>query len=323
MLDRAASLLPDARAIAVLGDPVTELVLALPDPSAVRVHQDLRSDELELRRRAGSRTPQHRPLDDSLLRDVDLVLLRLPRSLERLRDLAGLVAAHAAADVTVVAGGRIKYMTPRMNDVLREHFDRVDVTHARQKSRVLVATGARTGASPELRTQLHPGPIGALVPSAGLTVCALGGVFAGTGIDIGTRFLLENLPRTLGGEVLVDLACGSGVLATGLALAFPDRQVIACDESAVAVDSARATARANGAEDRVQVRRDDGLSLQPDDSVDVVVLNPPFHDGGAVDQRLAAGLFREAARALRVGGELWVVWNSHLDYAPQLGRLVG
>ena len=75
--------------------------------------------------------------------------------------------------------------------------------------------------------------------------------------------------------------------------------------------------------DQVTVRRDHGLAAVADASVDLVVLNPPFHAGPAVHTGLAEHLVAEAGRALRPGGELWTVWNSHLRYRPVLERLVG
>lgn len=321
ILDHAHEFLDQTMAVAVIGDPVVELTLALEGRRDVRVHQDLLRDERALTDRIahlGYENITAHPLDRSLVEGAGLVLLRLPKSLDRLRDVAGLIAAHAAPGVVVVAGGRIKHMTTAMNDVLREFFDRVDVTHARQKSRVLIATGPHDGADPLPRSKIHP------LPGIGdVTVCAMGGVFAGTGIDIGTRFLLENLPERIEGDGIVDLACGSGVVATVLALQHPDRTVIACDQSAAATQSTLATAAANGVRDRIDVRRDDALSLLADGSVSFVALNPPFHEGSSVDEQIAPRLFADAARALRPGGELWTVWNSHLDNRAQLDRLVG
>ena len=74
---------------------------------------------------------------------------------------------------------------------------------------------------------------------------------------------------------------------------------------------------------RVDARQDDGLSGEPDASADLVVLNPPFHAGAAVPPEIAHRLFADAARVLRPGGELRVVWNSHLAYRPVLERIVG
>ena len=91
----------------------------------------------------------------------------------------------------------------------------------------------------------------------------------------------------------------------------------------IAVASARATAAANGVEDRVTIVREDALSGLPDASASFITLNPPFHVGGAIHEGLAPRLFGDAARVLRPGGELWTVWNSTLFYRPALERLVG
>ena len=145
-----------------------------------------------------------------------------------------------------------------------------------------------------------------------------------TAIDIGTRFLLSVVDDAApDARTAIDLGCGTGVLATTLAIRRPELRVIATDQSAAAVASATATAAANGVADRVAVVRDDGLSAQPDASADLIVLNPPFHIGSAVHTGVAHRMFADAARVLAPGGELWTVWNSHLGYRAALERTVG
>lgn len=319
----------DARAalgrgeLTVIGDAYGALTLAAVHEGAteVRTHQDALTGERALEANAsrlgGSGDFTSHTLSADLVRDARVVLMRLPRTLDALRDIAGLVAAHASPEVTVYAGGRVKHMSPAMNDVLRESFGRVDVTHARQKARVLVARTPIGGRD----------PLPATAQADGLTLCAFGGVFAGARIDIGTRLLLDHLPEAVDGgsddDPLIDLACGNGVVAATLALRHPSARVYASDQSAAAVASARATAAANGVADRVRVERADGLDARPDASASFIALNPPFHSGAAVTDRLAPRLFADAARVLRTGGELWCVWNSPLRYRSALERLVG
>jgi 16S rRNA (guanine1207-N2)-methyltransferase len=306
----------------VIGDEVGALSLSVAAAGAgvVRVHQDALTAERALARHAAAFDLVERvrslPLDAELVRGARLVLVRLPRSLDALRDIAGLVAAHAAPDVTVYAGGRIKHMTPAMNDVLGAFFDRVDVTHARQKSRVLIARGPHDGVDP--------------VPAAsdvdGIAVRAFGGVFAGATLDIGTRVLLQHLPDLSAhgaDDPVIDLASGNGIVAAAVARRHPLTHVYASDVSSAAVRSTRASAVATGVADRVEVVRDDALSSRADASAGIVLLNPPFHRGAAIDEALAPALFSDAARVLRPGGELWAVWNSALQYRPALERIVG
>ncbi|MCC4249663.1 class I SAM-dependent methyltransferase [Microbacterium testaceum] len=306
-----------AGGLVVIDDAYGALTLGAATAGArgIRVHQDsltgqraliANADRAEL---AGTFVPHD--LDADLVRDARVVLLRLPRALRALDDIAGLIAAHAHPDVVVFAGGRIKHMTVAMNDVLRARFARVDVTHARQKSRVLVARGPHDGADPQ--------PEAATVD--GLEVRAFGGAFAGASIDIGTRLLLAHLPDPTDGAI--DFACGTGVVAAAWATRHPSVRIVATDRSAVAVASARATARANGVADRVDVIRDDLLSSRPDASAALIALNPPFHTGGAITEGMAPRMFADAARVLAPDGELWTVWNSALQYRPALERLVG
>lgn len=304
--------------VSVIGDGYGALTLGAAADGArgIRVHQDALTGEQALAANAErlglAGTFVSLPLHPATVAGARLVLLRLPRSLDALRDITGLVAAHAAPDVVVFAGGRIKHMTPAMNEVLRERFDRVDVSHARQKSRLLIARGPRDGRDPVPARATHDG----------LVVCAYGGAFAGTAIDIGTRFLLAHLPAPPDGEA-IDLACGTGAIAATLALRHADLRVYACDQSAAAVASAGATVAANGVADRVEVVRDDLLRSRADGSASFIALNPPFHVGAAVNEGIAPRMFADAARVLRPGGELWTVWNSALQYRATLERLVG
>jgi 16S rRNA (guanine1207-N2)-methyltransferase len=321
ILDESAEARADAGAggIVVVGDGYGALTLAAIAAGAtgVRVHQDPLTGERALaenaRRLGGANEYRSCALDAALTSGARVVLLRLPRSLDALRDIAGLIAAHASPDVVVFAGGRLKHMTTAMNEVLRTNFATVDVTHARQKSRVLVARGPHGGADPQPRRERHPG-----LPD----VCAYGGAFAGTSIDIGTRLLLAHLPRALPAEV-IDLACGTGVIGAWMALTDASVRVLSTDQSAIAVASARATAQANGVADRMSLLRDDGLAAQPDAGAAFVTLNPPFHVGAAVHDGVALRLFEDAGRALAPSGELWTVWNSPLRYRAALERAVG
>jgi 16S rRNA (guanine1207-N2)-methyltransferase len=316
LLDEAAPLLA-GRDITVIGDNYGAITLGALGlgATAVRVHQDALSGELALANNAaGSGGYSNHPLDATLVSGAELVLLRLPRGLDALDEIAQLIANHASPGVTVIAGGRVKHMTIAMNAVLERHFERVDVTLARQKSRLLIATRPKPSAQTWPRKQWHDDP--------GLWVCATGAAFAGTSIDMGTRLLLEHLdPAVPEASVIIDLGCGTGVLVASVAASRPHATVIASDQSAAAVASATLTMEANGLD--VAVVRDDALSAQRDASAGLILLNPPFHIGATVHAGIALKLFTDAARALEPGGELWSVWNSHLGYRSQLEHIVG
>src|SRR4051794_16142851 len=261
-------------------------------------------------------------LDDALLRGAQLVVARLPKSLAALDELAGAVATYAEPDVVLLAGGLVRHLSRGMNDVLANHFGRVRATLGRFKARALVAEGP-TGAAEATAAAAAGWPHVAHHEDEDLAICAHGGVFAGTGIDVGTRVLLGVLDQLPGDAVeVVDLGSGNGVLAAAVARALPAARVLATDVSAAAVRSTRATAEANGLR-TVDAVRANGLEGVAPESVDLVACNPPFHRGTALDRDTTPRLFGEVGRVLRPGGELWTVWNSHLPYLPVLRARVG
>lgn len=327
LLDEAADALAAASdgTVVVIGDAYGALTLGAAARSGargIRVHQDALSGELALAANARALGLDgvfaSHGLDAALVAGARVVLVRLPRSLDALDEIAATVAAHAAPDVRVFAGGMVKHMAVAMNDVLRARFARLDISHARQKARVLIATGVIPDAG-----ATH-WPVSRRDARTGLEIVAHGAAFAGASVDIGTRFLLDHLDDAVPDAAhAIDLGCGTGVLATALALRRPGLRVRATDQSAAAVASATATAAANGVGDLVDVVRDDALSSVPSGSAELIVLNPPFHIGATVHPGIARKLFAEAGRVLAPGGELWAVWNSHLRYRGDLERLVG
>lgn len=257
--------------------------------------------------------------------DTTLTVGYLPKSLAELDEIAATVAS-GAPNATLMLAAREKHLVRSMNDVLARHFAAVRGSRGARKSRVLVATKARAEAESKY-------PLYRVDSELDLAVCAHGAVFAGNELDIGTRALLDALRALPGGRLpserrnqavarAVDLGCGSGILATVLARSYPEAEVIATDRSWAACASAAATALANGCTN-VRVERADAGATIARNTVDLVLCNPPFHEGRDVDNGMANAMFRSAGRMLRSGGECITVFNSHLRHRVFLERFIG
>jgi 16S rRNA G1207 methylase RsmC len=146
-------------------------------------------------------------------------------------------------------------------------------------------------------------------------------LFSRDKLDRGTRFLLENLPAEIFESVL-DLGCGNGILGIAFKLAHPSAQVIFSDESKMAILSASENYR-NFFGDPAQFYWTHCFPSLLDGTVDLVLCNPPFHQGTSIVDTVALEMFRDGRRILRTGGVMRVIGNHHLNYPSTLKKTFG
>lgn len=264
-------------------------------------------------------------LDQQALSGAGTVILRLARPLEALEEASWQIARWAAPEVLLLAGQLERHLNFSMNTTLAQYFDDVSASRGYFKSRALRAQ------QPKKLEGNHPPRIPrrnrTTILDTTIDLRAFGLTFGAARLDPGTRLLLETLHRyrdELDPETMtvIDLGCGNGSIATVLDKVFGMQKIIASDNSAAAVRSTTETLAANGISG-VNVLHQNGLETVPDSSVDVVVLNPPFHSGTEITTDIAAMLFDEAQRVLRPGGVLWTVFNASRPYVPLLEKKVG
>ncbi|MFD3628646.1 MULTISPECIES: methyltransferase [unclassified Streptomyces] len=254
---------------------------------------------------------------------IDVLLVRVPKSLALLEDQLLRLAPAVHAETVVVGTGMVKEIHTSTLNLFERILGPTRTSLAEKKARLILCTPEPVPARPPNpwpHRYTLPEDIG---PVSGRTVVNHAGVFCADRLDIGTRFLLKHLPAGRDGGRVVDLGCGNGVVGTAMALADPRAEVLFVDESFQAVASAEATYRANGVPGHAEFRVGDGLSDLPAGSVDLVLNNPPFHSHQATTDATARRMFADAHRALRPGGELWVIGNRHLGYHVRLRRLFG
>ncbi|MFF8693786.1 methyltransferase [Streptomyces sp. NPDC015144] len=255
---------------------------------------------------------------------VDVLLVRVPKSLALLEDQLHRLAPSLHADTVVIGTGMVKEIHTSTLRLFERIIGPTRTSLAVKKARLVFSTpapGTARTPSPWPHRYELPGGIG---PVSGRTVVNHAGIFCAERLDIGTRFFLGHLPARSGPERVVDLGCGNGVVGLCAALANPEATVTFIDESYQAVASAEETFRTNtGPDARAEFLVGDGLADVAPDSVDLVLNNPPFHSHQAVTDATARAMFRGARAALRTGGELWVVANRHLGYHTRLRRIFG
>ncbi|MDH6611973.1 23S rRNA (guanine1835-N2)-methyltransferase [Streptomyces sp. SAI-208] len=254
---------------------------------------------------------------------VDVLLVRVPKSLALLEDQLSRLAPAVHAGTVVVGTGMVKEIHTSTLQLFERILGPTRTSLAEKKARLVFCTP-----EPSLERPANPWPYGYTLPDgigavSGRPVVNHAGVFCADRLDIGTRFFLQHLPDSRGAQRVVDLGCGNGIVGTAVALANPGAEVLFVDESFQAVASAEGTFKANGVPGHAEFRVGDGLSGVPADSVDLVLNNPPFHSHQATTDATAWRMFGDARRTLRPGGELWVIGNRHLGYHVKLRKLFG
>ncbi|MFG2958851.1 methyltransferase [Streptomyces sp. NPDC048291] len=311
--------------VVVLGDRWGALVTALAEHRPVQITDSYLSQEATRVNlaRAGAEpgAVQLLTTQDPPPERVDVLLVRVPKSLALLEDQLLRLAPAVHAGTVVIGAGMVKEIHTSTLRLFERILGPTRTSLAEQKARLIHCTP-----DPSLQRPENPWPYSYALPegigaASGRTVVNHAGVFCADRLDVGTRFFLAHLPE--GGRRIVDLGCGNGVVGTAVALADPTAEVLFVDESFQAVASAEATYKANGVPGHAEFRVGDGLAGVAAGSVDVVLNNPPFHSHQATTDATAWRMFSGAKRALRPGGELWVIGNRHLGYHVTLRRLFG
>ena len=219
----------------------------------------------------------------------------------------------------ILAAGKAKDIHTSTLKLFEKYLGETRTSLAWKKARLIHCTPATE--RPPL-----PNPFPTVWPleGSGMLIHNHANVFSRTSLDIGARFMLDNLPIHSARKV-IDLGCGNGVLGLSLLARDSEVEVTFIDESYMAVASARLNVEHNlpDALPRAHFLVNNCLDGVPAGSADRILCNPPFHQLQAITDHIAWQMFTDAHRVLPQGGELWIVGNRHLDYHNKLKRLFG
>ena len=244
--------------------------------------------------------------------DYDLALVLLDRhrgrnelciaqALKRIRAGGRVVVAGGRTDGAASLGKRIGALLPVEGRASKNHGV---VFWLKRGQEADAAAAALAAANPPLMLEggFRTGP----------------GLFSRERIDPGSILLARSLPGDLGGTA-ADFGAGWGFLSVELARRAPAVTAIDLYEASFA---ACACARQNMAAlaPRVEARVlwCDLVSEPPERRYDVVVMNPPFHQGRAAEPDLGMRMIAAARAALKKAGRLFLVANRPLPYEREL-----
>jgi 23S rRNA (guanine1835-N2)-methyltransferase len=246
--------------------------------------------------------------------NYDHVFARIPKNMTFFEDELTALTHHLTPGATLNFGYMVKHQAKSAFDLIERLVGKTSTSLARKKARLIFARFEKSASS-----RLAPAHIS--IDSFSEPFTNYSNVFSREKLDIGTRFFLDHLPTGKFSTIL-DLGCGNGVLGIAAHRSNPSSSMIFCDESQMAIQSAQENFETHTT-GNASYHWTHSCEPVKAESVDLVLCNPPFHQGQAVGDHIARQMFQDAKRVLRKNGVLRVIGNGHLHYPAVLKKIFG
>ncbi|ACA87889.1 methyltransferase [Shewanella woodyi] len=257
---------------------------------------------------------------EALPEQIELVLMKLPKNLTYFAHQLNRLSQVLPKGTQVLISAKAKSINKSVLELIGKNLGSASASLTWKKTRVITCIS-----DGEIRSL--PKEMQWSVPRLNLEIRNLSNVFAANKLDIGAEIMLENMPK---GDFksIIDLGCGNGILGLHAKQLFPQAYIHFVDDSEMAIESAKQNWALNKLDTQGLVGEqatfgwDDCLTHMSEGvRPDLVLCNPPFHQGEAITDHIAWQMFLQSWRALKNGGILHVVGNRHLAYHIKLQRI--
>lgn len=252
---------------------------------------------------------------DALWGKYDLILIKLPKSMDYLRFFIDKISHHIDENTCIFVAGMVKSIPKTTWKLLEQTLGSTQTSLAVKKAKLIRVKADNINTHCDY-------PNTYIQENTHYKIYNHANVFSKKSLDIGTRFLLQNLPQLENIKDIIDLGCGNGVVGLNLIHQYPQARVMFTDESFMAVESARLTVRHNDINAQKHVFKvNNCLDEIEKESVDLIVCNPPFHESHSIGIHIALNMFHQSYNTLKSKGYFLVIANRHLPYYAHLKRI--
>jgi 23S rRNA (guanine1835-N2)-methyltransferase len=241
------------------------------------------------------------------LPDTDVGVIKIPKSLEAFEFYLQLLHQSLKENGVIVCGFMTKYFTPQLLEISSKYFEDIEQSKAKKKARLLILKNKKEIEHQSVTIDIEFGD---------KVYKQYPGVFSSDHIDYATQFLLEHLTVKESENDILDLASGNGVIADHTLSQKPNSDVHLVDDSFLAVESSKMNVN-----ESAHFHWNDSLEDFDDESLDLVVSNPPFHFEYETNIEVTISLFTQVQRCLNESGRFVLVANKHLNYKTHLDKL--
>jgi len=241
--------------------------------------------------------------------EIDLALMKVPKSLNMFELYLNQIVSCIKEEGVVYCSFMTRHFTKQLLEIAGKYFKEVEQGLAWKKARVLTLRGKKETSENSI--------INVLQLNEKETLKQYYGVFSAKEIDLATKFFLENMQIDPKYKRVLDLASGNGVLAYEIRKQIPESELLLVDDFYLAVESGKL----NLSNVNTFFHYNDTLEDVEENSLDLVVSNPPFHFEYETNIEVSLRLFKEVSYRLKQGGSFQLVANRHLNYGVHLERM--
>lgn len=253
---------------------------------------------------------------DEIKQKYDILIVGVPKSRSLLEYQLRKIRPFLKPNCFILAGVMVKYLHPSLLSLFQATLGPAEHLPSFKKARLIIIeldpeTKSRAPSIPTLTYKLAQHK---------LEIASAPGVFSREHLDEATRLLLTQIPISQDNKRIADLGSGSGIVGAVTAKNNPNSKIICIDESHLAVYSAQQTFEKNELSNGEYVLSA-GFTKFTTNTFDMVISNPPIHQGHHLSPWLAFDLFRQTSKVLKEGGEFIFVVSRNLRCQDFLSKL--
>lgn len=249
--------------------------------------------------------------------EYSFVVIKIPKSLALLEDQLIRIKPFVSTATKIIAAGMAKSIHTSTLKLFEKYIGLTKTSLAKKKARLVFCE-----TDENIQAVKSPYPKSYILENTDHTIFNQANVFSRESLDIGTRFFLQHIPESEKYKTIIDLGCGNGIVGLIAAEKNPDAELTFLDVSFMAVESARQSFESAFAQTReAKFQVNDCLTGVEENSADLILNNPPFHQDNAVGDEVAWKMFQQSKTVLKKKGELFVIGNRHLGYHIKLKKI--
>ena len=250
--------------------------------------------------------------------DIDIVLLKVPKTLALLEEQLKQLRALLKPDSLIIAGAMIKHLPGSAIQLFEDILGPTHTSLARKKARLIFS---KLDTDKEITASAYPHCY--FEKDVQLQLSNHANVFSKEKLDIGARFMLQQFQHLPTAGRVIDLGCGNGVLGILAQRQLPNAEIHFVDESYMAIASAQQNYHTEYPRQQAFFHTSNSLSQASVESPDLIICNPPFHQQHSIGDQIAWNMLKQGHAALNKGGAFWLVGNRNMAYHVKMQRLFG